>query len=156
MESSKALPCGLRPTSLMAFPRFVHVSKWSFSVSTWDGRTAGLISTYHPASSFAQDCFLTSSACVFFYRLVPTPRRTLISGPPILKRTCMPYGTQSTFPTFSRKYIWLASSLLITHEENRELIRGLPNCKRRESLIHPDKHQDFAIYFPFSFTHASL
>lgn len=65
MESSKALPCGLRPTSLMAFPRFVHVSKWSFSESTWDGRTAGLISTYHPASSFPPDRFLTSSACVF-------------------------------------------------------------------------------------------
>lgn len=148
MESSKALPCGLRPTSLTVFLRFVHVSKWSFSVSTWGGRIIGPTSTYHP-TSHPQECVCLPRLLVFFFFLlsiVPTPRRTLTSATPTLERTCKPSGTRSTFPTFSLKFILLASSLSITLEESRELIRGLPNCKRREFLAHTQKHKILFIY----------
>lgn len=156
MESSKALPCGLRPTSLMVFLRFVHVSKWSFSVSTWVGRIIGPTSTYHP-TSHPQECVCLPRLLVFFIlfyfllSIVPTPRRTLTSETPTLERTCKPSGTRSTFPTFSLKFILLASSLSITLEESRELIRGLPNCKRRESLAHPQNHMNNLLTLLFSF-----
>lgn len=142
MGSSRVLPCGLRPTFLTVFLRFVHVSKWSFSVSTWGGRTTGPTSTSHPTS-----CVVNAYVVCLFRIIVPTRRRTLTSATPTLERTCKPFGTRSTFPTFALKFILLASFLSITLEGSRELVRVLPNCKRRESLFHFQRHKIFIYFF---------